>query len=456
MSLDKNMYKFTSKIKKFFHNSLFHSILKIVLISFTSVLVSVIILISLLWHFRSKIFTFIAENLPKDSNLENILTNTSFNNEQVKSDLEEVRSLISQKGKEESEIIEDSVVNAVKIAKPAVVSILILKEVPKYILSYKYDYTRDENGKPIPNLYTKEEIKTQDGVEWKQVGSGSGFLVNSNGLIVTNKHVVNQKSVKYRVLLNSGVEYDATVLASDSILDIALIKINASKLPYLSLSDSDKIEVGQSVVAIGNALGEFKNTVSSGVVSGLSRSIVAGDKYGLSEKLDEVIQTDAAINKGNSGGPLLNLKGEVVGINVAVVEDSANIGFALPINSVKYIISSVEKTGKIIRPYVGIRYIPITEIVKAKYSLSVNYGILIKKGKDDTEPAVLSGSPAEKAGVKEGDIILEVDGIKINSSNDFASLVRNKKVGDAVVFKILSNEGERMSIVKLEQSPSDW
>ncbi len=450
------MYKFTSKIKKFFHNSLFHSILKIVLISFTSVLVSVIILISLLWYFRSKIFTFIAENLPKDSNLENILTNTSFNNEQVKSDLEEVRSLISQKGKEESEIVEDSVVNAVKIAKPAVVSILILKEVPKYILSYKYDYTRDENGNPIPNLYTKEEVKTQDGVEWKQVGSGSGFLVNSNGLIVTNKHVVNQKSVKYRVLLNSGVEYDATVLASDSILDIALIKINASKLPYLSLSDSDKIEVGQSVVAIGNALGEFKNTVSSGVVSGLSRSIVAGDKYGLSEKLDEVIQTDAAINKGNSGGPLLNLKGEVVGINVAVVEDSANIGFALPINSVKYIISSVEKTGKIIRPYVGIRYIPITEIVKAKYSLSVNYGILIKKGKDDTEPAVLSGSPAEKAGVKEGDIILEVDGIKINSSNDFASLIRNKKVGDSVVFKILSNEGERMSITKLEQSPSDW
>lgn len=450
------MYKFISKIKKFFHKFLFHSIFKIILISFISVLISIIILISLLWHFRSKIFTFIAENLPKDSNLENILTNTNFGNEQVKSDLEEVRSLISQKDKEGSEIVEENVVSAVKKAKPAVVSILILKEVPKYILSYKYDYTRDENGKPIPNLYTKEEVKTLSGTEWKQVGSGSGFLVNSNGLIVTNKHVVNQKDVKYKVLLNSGVEYDATLLASDGILDIALIKINASKLPYLFLSDSDNIEVGQSVVAIGNALGEFKNTVSSGVVSGLSRSIIAGDKYGLSEKLDEVIQTDAAINKGNSGGPLLNLKGEVVGINVAVVEDSSNIGFALPINSVKDVISQVEKTGRITRPYVGIRYIPITENIKAKYNLSVNYGILIKKGKDDTEPAVLSGSPAEKVGIKEGDIILEVDGIKINSSNEFAYLIRNKKVGDSVVFKILSNEGERVSIIKLEQSPSDW
>jgi len=440
-------------IKNFISKPLINNIL----ISIFTVFITLVIIFSLLWHFRFKVFEFLAVNLPKDSNVENILANNNSNNEKVRLDIDEIRSLIPIKVEDEDQVEEEeSVVNAVRKAKPAVVSIILLREVPKFITTYKYDYTKDEKGNPIPNLYTKEEVKTPDGTEWKQVGSGSGFLVNSSGLIVTNKHVVSQKDVKYKVMLNNGVEFDATVLAEDSVMDIALVKINATGLPYLLLSNSDQIEVGESVVAIGNALGEFKNTVSSGVISGLSRSIVAGNKYGLSEKLDEVIQTDAAINKGNSGGPLLNLKGEVVGINVAVAEDSSNIGFALPINSVKDVISSVEKTGRIIRPYVGIRYIPVTDLIKENFKLTFNYGILIKKGKDETEPAVITGSPAEKAGLKEGDVILLVDGVKVDTNNEFATLIRNKKIGESVVMKIVSNGLERYVNVKLEQAPIDW
>jgi len=439
------------KIKKFFKKN---SFLRIMFISLATVFITLVIILGLLWFFRIKIFRFLANNLPKD-NIENILAENSSNNGKVLSDIDEIKSLLP-KEEDKEDVVEESVVNAVKVSRPAVVSIALLKEVPKYNITYTYDYSKDQNGDIIPNLYTKNEVKTLVGTEWKQIGSGSGFIVNSSGLIVTNKHVVDQDGVKFKVYLNSGDEYDATVLAKDSVLDIALIKINANNLPYLTLADSSELEVGESVVAIGNALGEFKNTVSSGVISDLSRSIVAGDKYGFSEKLDQVIQTDAAINKGNSGGPLLNLRGEVIGINVAVVEDSSNIGFALPINSVKDVVSQVEKTGKISHPYVGIRYIPITEDLKTSLNLSVNYGILIKKGSDDTEPAVLSNSPAEKAGIKEGDIILEIDGSKITTSSDFASLIRNKKVGDYTVFKVLSNNIEKIIVLKLEQAPSDW
>jgi len=442
-----------SKFKKFFKKN---SFLKSVLVSLITILITLIIIFGLLWYKRAEIFKFLAVNLPKDDNINNILATNSSSNEKVMSDIEEIKNLLPKKEEDNKTEVKESVVNAVRIARPAVVAIALLKEVPKYNITYTYDKTKDDNGNVIPNLYTKNEVKTPAGTEWKQVGSGSGFLVNSEGLIVTNKHVVDTEGIKLKVYLNSGKEYEASVLAKDSVLDIALVKINTTGLPYLSLADSNNLEVGESVVAIGNALGEFKNTVSSGVISDLSRSIIAGNKYGFSEKLDQVIQTDAAINKGNSGGPLLNLKGEVVGINVAVVEDSSNIGFALPINSVKDVISQVEKTGKIIRPYVGIRYIPINEEIKTELNLSVNYGILLEKGKDDTDPAVIPNSPAEKAGLKEGDIILEVDGVKISGSSDFAYLIRNKKVGDYVVFKLLRDKIEKNIIVKLEQAPNDW
>lgn len=430
-------------------------LIKVFFVSFLTSIFVITLTLLFLWFFRFEFFRFLANNLPKEK------TEIVFIEGNEEQNIKKSDSVIQKEERIEKEplvyIPKDNIVDVVKKANPAVASILLLKEGPKYNITYKYESTLDENGDPIPGLYQKKEIKTEDGTEYKQVSSGTGFLINQKGLIVTNKHVVNKEGdFIYKVLLNDGSEYEAKVLAKDNFLDIAFLKIEAFNLPYLSLGDSDNLEVGQSVIAIGNALGEFKNTVSSGIISGLSRSIISSDKYGISERLDEVIQTDAAINKGNSGGPLLDLKGDVVGINVAVVEDSSNIGFALPVNSIKDIIKSVEQTGRIIRPYVGIRYISITELVKTKYDLPVNYGILIKKGKDETEPAIIAGSPAEKSGIKEDDIILEVGGVKIDVNNDFSYLIRNKKIGDILIIKILSGGIEKYASVVLEESPNWW
>ena len=352
-------------------------------------------------------------------------------------------------------ITQDSmVVDAVKKANPAVVSIIISKEVPKYV---------PDNSKPVPNpfgdffggndffnnFFNQPQYR-QDGTEKKEIGGGSGFLVSKDGLIVTNRHVVDQKDVEYTVFTNDGEKHDAKVIARDSVLDVAIIEINGSNFPYLDFSDSDKLELGQSVIAIGNALGEFKNSVSVGVVSGLSRSIVAGDSFGKSEALDHVIQTDAAINPGNSGGPLLDLFGRVVGVNVAVVQGSENIGFALPINSIKSVIESVKATGKIVRPYLGIRYILVTPELKDKNNLTVDYGVLVQRGQDPAELAVIPNSPADKAGIVENDIILEINGKKIDQDTNLSLLIRDKKVGDIVILKILHRGETKTAQVKLE------
>jgi serine protease Do len=259
------------------------------------------------------------------------------------------------KGTGRSEFTEESfVVDAVKKANPGVVSIILSKDVPIY------ETYIEQRQRPLGNLFPGFNItynvlqSRQSGTEKKDVGGGSGFFVSGDGLIVTNRHVVDQKNVEYTVFTNDGKKHPAKVTARDLVLDVALIKIDlpaqagGSDYPYLELGDSDKLEVGQSVIAIGNALGEFRNTVSVGVVSGLARSITAGTGFGKSETLDKVIQTDAAINPGNSGGPLLDLSGRVIGVNVAVAQGSQSIGFALPINSIRRAIESVKATGKIV------------------------------------------------------------------------------------------------------------
>jgi len=210
--------------------------------------------------------------------------------------------------------------------------------------------------------------------------------------------------------------------------------------PTLSLGDSDQLEIGQTVIAIGNALGEFRNTVSIGVVSGLGRRITAsgGDFI---ETLEDIIQTDAAINRGNSGGPLLNLKGEVIGINTAVALEAQNIGFAIPINKAKRDIEQVRKTGKIVYPFLGIRYILINDSVKKKYNLSVSSGALIVSG-DKNEPAVMPGSAADKAGLKKGDVVLEFNGERITQKNSLSKIISKYNPGDKVKLKILRDGKE--------------
>ena len=218
----------------------------------------------------------------------------------------------------------------------------------------------------------------------------------------------------------------------------------------MTLGNSDSLEVGQSVIAIGNALGEYRNTVSVGVISGLARSITAGDNSGHTEVLDHVIQTDAAINPGNSGGPLLDLSGKVIGVNVAIAQDSQSIGFALPVNSIKGAVESVKATGKIVRPYLGVRYIAVNPEIKEKNNLTVDYGVLVKQGATQSDLAVIPGSPADKAGIVENDIILEVDGVKLDENTGLASVIRQKKIGQVIKLKSLHRGEIKNGFVTLE------
>jgi serine protease Do len=353
---------------------------------------------------------------------------------------------------------ESLVIETVKKANPAVVSIIITKDVPIIERYYEEspfnnpfgDFFGDDFFSPFSFRLPKYREK---GTEKKEIGGGSGFIVSSDGLIITNRHVVDNKDVEYTVFTNDGQKHIAKVIALDPINDIAVIKINKTDLPFLEFADSEQIEVGQSVIAIGNALGEFRNTVSVGVISGLARSVRAGNGFGQSEQLEGVIQTDAAINRGNSGGPLLNLSGQVIGVNVAMAVGSENIGFALPSNLVKTVVNSVKESGKIVRPFLGVRYIMINEEIKEKNKLQVDYGALIVRGETREELAVMPGSAADKADIEEGDIILEVDGLKVGDGRSLALIIASKQVGDEIELKILRKGEEIMIKAKLQEMP---
>ena len=262
---------------------------------------------------------------------------------------------------------EDAVIAAVETAAPSVVSIVVSKDLP-IIEQCPYNplgnippefrqFFGDTNGFEFSQPCEK-------GTERREVGGGSGFVVSGDGLVLTNKHVVSDSKASYTVLTNDGKKHDATVLARDPVQDLAVLKIKAGGFTPAKLGDSDTVKLGQTAIVIGNALGEFRNTVSVGVVSGLARSITASGA-GTIEKIEGVLQTDAAINQGNSGGPLLNLRGEVIGINTAIVSGAQNIGFAIPINQAKRDIESVKRTGNIKTSYLGVRYLLITaEIAK--------------------------------------------------------------------------------------------
>jgi serine protease Do len=341
---------------------------------------------------------------------------------------------------------ESRVVEVVKKANPAVVAITVSKNVPVY---ERY-YERIPWGGFFGDMFMIPQIR-QNGTELQEVGGGSGFLVSEDGYIVTNRHVVIDESAEYTVFTNDGEQYTAEVIARDPILDIAIIKIEGTGFSHLSFGDSDALEIGQSVIAIGNALAEFRNTVSVGVVSGLSRSITASDQQGGVESLEQLIQTDAAINNGNSGGPLLNLRGEVIGVNVAVASGAENVGFALSGNSIKTIVETVQTDGRIIRPYLGVRYIPVTEELKEKNNLTVEHGVLVQRGATADDVAVIPGSPADKAGIVENDIILEVDGTLLDEEHSLASVINTKRVGETVKLKILSKGKEKEISVELEE-----
>jgi len=275
----------------------------------------------------------------------------------------------------------------------------------------------------------------------QEQAAGTGIIISPD-IIVTNRHVVPDGTTSVSVTLSDGTELkDVSVIGrtsdSDS-LDIAFLKVNNTdghKLPPAVLGDSAKVQVGDDVVAIGNALGQFQNTVTSGIISGYGRNIQAGDSSGDSssaENLVDLFQTDAAINEGNSGGPLVNLNGQVIGINTATAGDAQNIGFAIPINDVQGLIDQVVKTGKFSRPYLGVAYIPLTADVASEYNLSVQNGAFIAPSNDPSNPSVLAGSPAAAAGLKEGDIITAIDGTDIDQTHSLTGLIDEHQVGDKV------------------------
>lgn len=277
----------------------------------------------------------------------------------------------------------------------------------------------------------------------RQSTIGTGFVV-SKTVVVTNRHVVSDTNTTYSVVTKEGKKYDVVKIYRDPSLDLALVQINASDLDPLPLGDSSKLKAGQSVIAIGNALGRFENTVTTGVVSGLGRAVNAGDPFsGETELLDNLIQTDAAINPGNSGGPLINLSGEVIGVNVATTEGAQNIGFAIPINAVKSLVDEFNRTGTISKPYLGIRYRLISRDLAILNELP--QGAYIQE--------IVSGSPAEKSGVHIGDIITKIDGQAINTDNKISEILQSKKVGDKMKLEIWSDGNTRIVEVTLAQTP---
>ncbi len=290
------------------------------------------------------------------------------------------------------------------------------------------------------------------GQQETQTAAGTGIIVSPDGLILTNKHVVEDGD-SFSVITSDGKEYkDVSVVAKDPSNDIAFLKAKASGLKAATLGDSSKVQVGQRVIAIGNALGKFQNTVTTGVISGKGVSITASGG-GSNEALQGLFQTDAAINPGNSGGPLVNIDGQVIGINTAVAGQAQNIGFAIPINDAKNDVESVKANGKITRPYLGVQYIMLTPEIATANDLSSSQGAYLR-GSDMTTSAVLPGSPGAKAGLKNGDIIIKVNDSAVDKDSNLSQVIGQYKVGDTVKITIMRDGHQQTVTAKLEAAPS--
>jgi len=332
----------------------------------------------------------------------------------------------------------------VEIAKkvcPAVVTIVISKDLPKVEGFYFLPFGGREFVVP----------KFDKGKEKTKIGGGSGFIISADGYVLTSQHVVSDTEADYTVILEPTKKLSAKVISRDPISDIAILKISAKNLPYLELGDSDKIELGEEVVAVGNALGEFHDTLSAGIISGMSRAITAfSGLNSQAAQLRGLIQTDAAINPGNSGGPLVNMEGKVIGINTAMVMGAQNIGFAIPINYAKRDLEEVVKYGKIRRPFLGVRYIVINNELAKLHKLPAEHGALIVRERLG-EDAVVRESAAGRAGLTEYDIILELNGEKITEKDPLANLLQKYKIGEEVSLKILRQGKEIIVKLKLEE-----
>lgn len=313
---------------------------------------------------------------------------------------------------------QEAAIRAIKKVDPAVVSIIV------------YEEDMFEAVDIISGQMQKQAYK-------KQKQSGTGFLISSDGFIVTNKHVVEaaaEDKASFRIILNSGMKYYAQFIDKDPLNDLAVLKIYDKDLPYIELGDSDKLEMGSTVIAIGNALGRYQNSATKGIVSGLGRSLIASGVGNKSEKLDNVIQTDAKINPGNSGGPLIDLEGKVVGINSAIEASGSSIGFAIPINDARPVISSIRERGHIVRSFLGVYYQMLTPEILLENDLPRTTGAWVMAGQG--QKSVLEGSPAEAAGLLEGDIIFEINALKVGEPHSLQTVIQRYKPGARIGLKI--------------------
>lgn len=323
-------------------------------------------------------------------------------------------------------------INVVKESGPAVVTIGIEKS-RQVVDVFSFQFGQREFN--FPGYTGREETIEQD--------IGSGFIISEDGMVITNKHVVSDTEAKYKIITTEDEVYDVVKIYRDPTNDLAILKVDAKGLKTVELGLSSELQVGQFVIAIGTALGEFRNTVTTGVISGLGRGITAGGSFSSSaEKLDNVIQTDAAINPGNSGGPLLNSFGQVIGVNVAVAAQGQNIGFAIPIDVAKEVIDNFNETGQFDRPFLGIKY----------RMISLDLALLNEVPQGAFIAELIDGSPAQKGGIKLGDIIVEFDGVKLKAEGeDLAKLISKKKIGDEIKI-VVWREGQELELnIKMGQ-----
>jgi serine protease Do len=319
------------------------------------------------------------------------------------------------------------IVSVAKKVCPAVITIVVSKDVSR--VEGFYFVPLGDQQTVIP--------KMNDSKEKTKVGGGSGFIISPDGYILTCSHVVDDTEASYTAIIDPAHKYECQVLAKDPLIDVAILKIDAKKLPSMAMGDSARIQLGEEVLAVGNPMGEFDDTLSAGIVSGLSRKITAYGGSKMQEtSLRGLIQTDAAINPGNSGGPLVNMDSEAIGINTAMVMGAQNLGFAIPINYAKKMLAEVLKYGKLKRPFMGIRYVVLNSEISQANKLPVDYGALIVR-ETFGEPAVVKGSAADMAGLKEYDIILEFDGQKITKERLLTDILQDCKVGDEIPMAVM-------------------
>jgi len=323
-------------------------------------------------------------------------------------------------------------IKAVKIATPSVVAVLMSKELSKI---------KKEIGADAARYLV-------DGKGMVKIGGCSGFFISSDGYILTNRHIVEDKEASYTVVWQNKT-YLCKILVRDKITDIAILKIDGNHFPYLKFADSSQLKLGQTVIAIGNALGEFQNTVSRGIISGLSRDIKTETRENIQEFFG-LIQTDAAINPGNSGGPLVNLSGKAIGICTAVILGVENIGFAIPINQAKSIFGDIKKYGKLCRPSLGVRYFLIDKDMQKLHNFPFDYGAFIIYETIPERGGIISEGPAGKAGLKEGDIILAINEEKITKQSNLSQALARYKIGDVIKITYWSEEKKKQIEIKLE------